>query len=133
MRTGRLWWMLLLGVLLLAGCTADDGPLADVGPVDVERFAAAVEDGAVVIDVRTPEETAEGVVPGALLLPIADDDFAEQVAALDPTQTYALYCRTENRSSAAREKLQAAGVASTVVLSGGFDAWAQSGRPTVLP
>lgn len=124
--------LVLLVAVALAGCVGDD--LSDSAePVEVGVFAAARDDGAVVVDVRTPEETAEGIVPGALLMPVAAGDFAEKVAALDPAASYAIYCRTENRSAAAREKFRAAGITEVIHLRGGFDAWVQAGHEFEVP
>ena len=48
---------------------------------------------AAIIDVRTPEEWAEGHLVGAVRMGIADADFASQLATLDPAQDYYIYCR----------------------------------------
>ena len=42
-----------------------------VPEVDVHTFAAAHSDGALVIDVREPDEYVAGHVPGAKLIPLA--------------------------------------------------------------
>jgi len=57
--------------------------------------------GTVLIDVRTPGEFAEGHLEGAINLPVELPGFAAEVAALDPSLEYLVYCRTGRRSAAA--------------------------------
>lgn len=61
--------------------------------------------GAVILDVRTPEEFAEGRVPGAVNVPL---DSLERVN-LDKSKKYYVYCRSGARSSAACDYLKKKG------------------------
>lgn len=88
--------------------------------VDAATFRAV--DNAVIIDVRTPEEYAQGHLPGAINLDVNAPDFGQQIAALDPESTYAVYCRSANRSRTALEMMQAAGLTRVVGLEGGIGA-----------
>ena len=54
-----------------------------------------------VIDVRTPSEFAEQHLQGALNINLQGDDFVERISQLDRNGTYAVYCRSGNRSSQA--------------------------------
>jgi rhodanese-related sulfurtransferase len=63
-----------------------------------------------VIDVRTPEEYAAGHLDGAVNIDITAADFDQRVAALDPTGTYLIYCRSGNRSAQAVERMRAVGL-----------------------
>jgi rhodanese-related sulfurtransferase len=82
-----------------AACAGDAGPAAE-----------ALDVGATVIDVRTPEEFAEGHVEGATLIDIQGADFEAQVDALDPEATYVVYCRSGNRSARAAAMMRDAGL-----------------------
>jgi rhodanese-related sulfurtransferase len=53
------------------------------------------------------------------------------VAALDPGTTYAVYCRSGNRSAAATAYLLDLGFAPPYELGGGILAWQQAGLPVV--
>lgn len=55
----------------------------------------------VLIDVRTPEEYAEGHVPGAINLNVKDDNFGKRVSELDSTKNYYIYCRSGVRAKSA--------------------------------
>ena len=55
----------------------------------------------VIIDVRTPEEFASGHLEGAVNINLQAPDFEEQINALDKNGSYAVYCRSGNRSAEA--------------------------------
>lgn len=69
-----------------------------------------------IIDVRTPEEYAEGHLEGAVNIDIHGADFAKQIQALDPQGTYAVYCRSGNRSGQAVSFMQSEGFANVTDL-----------------
>ena len=59
----------------------------------------AKEDDTVVIDIRTPEELAQGTLfPKVENINYYDPTFEEQLAQLDPNKTYLIYCRSGHRS-----------------------------------
>jgi phage shock protein E len=95
--------------------------------------AAAITDNPpadlVVLDVRTPEEFAEGHVDGAVLIDFYDADFAEQLAALDPDVPYLVICRSGNRSGQTLGIMEQLGFASAADVDGGIIAWAGAGLP----
>jgi len=73
------------------------------------EFSTAMKaPGTVVLDVRTPAEFAAGHLPEAKNIDIEGPDFASGIAALDKTATYAVYCRSGNRSATAMEQMTAA-------------------------
>src|SRR5690349_9053137 len=63
----------------------------------------------VVLDVRTPEEFATGHLTGARNLDFRDPNFPTQLASLDTTKTYVLYCASGNRSGKASVLMQEKG------------------------
>jgi rhodanese-related sulfurtransferase len=84
----------------------------------------------VLIDVRTPGEFAEGNIVNALNIDVQSSSFDSQIAQLDPTKTYALYCRSGNRSGIAAEKMADAGFTSIYNATVGFTDLAAAGAPT---
>ena len=64
----------------------------------VEEYRA--HEGAVLIDVRTPEEYAEGHIPGSVNVPLQQIDRVASALA-DKTKTVFVYCRSGARSSQA--------------------------------
>ncbi|MCS6160680.1 rhodanese-like domain-containing protein [Shewanella baltica] len=83
---------------------------ADQDPVIAWDKIAA---GAMVLDVRTPEEFAEGHLANAVNIPFEQvaEEFAKRGIAKDAPVV--LYCRSGRRSSIATEALVAAGYTQT--------------------
>lgn len=100
--------------------------------VDVAEFANVISTpGVQVIDVRTPEEFASGRIRGAINIPVTDSDFGQRVSQLDPASTYAVYCRSGNRSQPAVTQMRAAGITNIIELDSGTNGWATAGQPLV--
>lgn len=102
-----------------------------VSPDEAAEIQADPPDGLVVLDVRTPEEFAEGHLEGAVLLDIYRDDFAEELATFDRELPYLLYCRSGNRSEQARVLMTDLEFSDVADIDGGIVAWAEAGYPVV--
>lgn len=72
------------------------------------------------IDVRTPEEFADGHLKGATNIDFNSADFAEKISELDKDGEYTLYCRSGRRSGLALEAMKAAGF-TKVTNAGGVE------------
>lgn len=118
--------------LLAAGCSSSPAGSSTVSTVSAPEFASVVQrSGTQVVDVRTPAEFATGHLPGAVNLDVSAPGFSEQVAALDPAGTYAVYCRSGNRSQSATAQMLEAGLATVYELDGGILTWTAAGYPLV--
>ena len=117
----------------LGACSGSGGGAAQNGShLGVSDFEALIaKPGTVVIDVRTPSEFAAGHLPYAVNIDVQGADFAQRVAALDKSGTYALYCHSGNRSGRALDQLTGAGFQHVVDLSGGVGAWTAAGHQLV--
>ncbi len=81
-----------------------------------------VEAGSVhVIDVRSPQETAGGVIPGALLIPL--DQLEQRLSEVPKGKPLLVACAAGGRSVSASEFLSAAGHKDVLNLVGGMGAW----------
>lgn len=112
--------------------TSDAGAGEGVRVVSPEAGGAILENpppGLVVLDVRTPDEYAEGHLPGATLVDFNAPDFADRLGELDPEVPYLLYCRSGNRSAQARAMMEQLGFADVADVDGGIVAWAGAGLP----
>jgi rhodanese-related sulfurtransferase len=90
--------------------------------VDGAKARELVAAGARVLDVRTPAETAGGIIPGAILVPI--DALESRVRELPKDQRPMLiYCAAGGRSAAACEFLSHEGYMGLYNLNGGIGAW----------
>jgi rhodanese-related sulfurtransferase len=82
-----------------------------------------------VVDVRTAQETARGIVPGALLIPVQLLEERWKEIPKDGRKTL-VYCAGGERSAAACEFLSHKGYENLYNLVGGFLAWS---GPTAKP
>lgn len=93
--------------------------------IDGARAKELVAAGARVLDVRSPSETATGIIPGALLVPI--DSLEARLRELPKDErAWVVYCSAGGRSAAACEFLSHAGYSSLHNLSGGIGAWSEA-------
>jgi len=93
---------------------------------------AMAKPGTIVLDVRTPAEYASGHLPQAQNIDIEAADFATRITTLDKNATYAVYCRSGNRSGVALEQMAGAGFTHLYDLAGGIGAWQSMGGPMVM-
>jgi rhodanese-related sulfurtransferase len=85
--------------------------------------------GAVLVDVRTPDEYAGGYIAGAQLMDISDPRFPDNLAALDKAKPYFLYCAAGVRSHRAFDMMKAQGFTRVFELEGGITAWEAASLP----
>ncbi len=99
-----------------------------ISEVSVDELESALQAGAVLIDVRQPNEYEAGHVPGAVLVPLAAVPDTLELFASD-VPTYVI-CRSGSRSYRACEYLEDQGI-EAINIEGGTMAWIISGRTTV--
>ena len=88
------------------------------------RTEIAKADAAVILDVRTPAEWAEGIIPGAIKMNIMNGaEFLEEIQNLDPSRPHFVYCRSGGRSAQACMMMGAKGFDRTYNLVGGVMEW----------
>ena len=86
------------------------------------RKRLSEEADAVVLDVRTPEEFESGRIPKSININIMDRTFLSQVAALDKSKPYYVYCRSGARSGQACQTMASQGF-EVYNLAGGIMRW----------
>lgn len=118
--------------LLVAGCSGADDALTTVPPVDAADVIAG-EPEVVVLDIRTPEEYADGIIEGAVNIDFYEANFASQLDALDKDAHYVVYCRSGNRSGQAMGAFADLGFAEVTEVDGGIVDWYAAGLPVVAP
>lgn len=79
-----------------------------VQEVEWDEAVQLSKKGAVFLDVRTPDETAAGMVTGALTIPLAE--LATRFGELPKDKTLLVYCRSGARSMKASEFLLSKGL-----------------------
>jgi rhodanese-related sulfurtransferase len=124
--------LLATGALLVAGCSTADGVLTTVTPTDAAEVIASDSD-VIVLDIRTPEEYAAGVIEGAVNIDFYEADFASQLDGLDKDAHYVVYCRSDSRSGQAMGIFADLGFAEVTEVDGGIVEWYEAGLPVVAP
>ncbi|WP_299337067.1 rhodanese-like domain-containing protein [uncultured Psychroserpens sp.] len=91
----------------------------------------AADDNAVILDVRTPEEVALGIIPNAITIDIyKGQGFINEVQELDKSKNYYVYCKAGARSGQACSVMNHLGFKNTYNLIGGITEW--SGEMTSI-
>ena len=80
-----------------------------------------------IVDVREGEEVREGMIPGAIHIPLGQ--LAARAGELDRERPVITVCRSGRRSAGAAEQLEDAGF-DVVTMGGGMIAWHAAGLPT---
>lgn len=121
--------VIALAAVLVIGLSACAGESnAAVTNLNVSEFAnvLATED-VVILDVRTPAEFSDGHIANAINIDAQSGNFAAEIEALDKTKTYAVYCRSGNRSGTATQIMAEAGFSKLYNMNGGTIDWTNSG------
>lgn len=100
--------------------------LIPLSPADV---AARLKQGALLVDIREPDEFARRHVAGAVSRPLSA--FEQAHLRVEPGQDVIFTCRTGNRTSVNCARLKASVAGEAWVLAGGVDGWAAAGLPVV--
>jgi rhodanese-related sulfurtransferase len=82
-----------------------------------------------ILDVRTPEEVAEGHLIGSKTVNFLGANFTTEVQELNKNKTYLLYCRSGARTRKAADAMQKMGFKHVYMLDGGITAWKEAGKP----
>lgn len=82
-----------------------------------------------IVDIRTPQEFAEGYIEGAVNINVFDKNFLDQMAQFDKSKPIFIYCRSGNRTSSASKKLSELGFQQVYDLQGGIVNWSRNNQP----
>ncbi|WP_111671996.1 rhodanese-like domain-containing protein [Algoriphagus litoralis] len=131
---------LTAGILSLSACESKK-PNSDLSSTQALATAAVVNlnpaefqaksSAGIIIDVRTPEEIAEGKIEGALEMDYFLPSFQSQVDQLPKEKEIYIYCAVGSRSKEAADMLLQQGFTKVYHLSGGIQGWARAGMPVV--
>lgn len=124
---------LLFSILAALGLFANAQSQSEVEVLEPQAFIERVkaDTSAIILDVRQPEEFAEGHLAQAINLDWLNQTvFINGLAKLNKQKTYYIYCRSGRRSQAAAGKLKAEGF-QVIDLRGGYLHWVELGLPVV--
>jgi len=122
--------LIIASALILTGCSSSSTPAVE--HLDSARFAdKIIETDVVTLDVRTAGEFMAGHINGAINIDVEGNTFDAEIANLDKSKTYAVYCQSGRRSQIAVDKMASAGFASLFNLENGIADWNTKGLPVV--
>ena len=85
----------------------------------------------VILDIRTPEEYAQGHIEGAVNMDYYHPGFQVELNKLDKTKMYLIYCRTGNRSGQAFEFMKEQRFTEVYHMEDGIVSWRRENLPVV--
>ncbi|MCK5815479.1 MAG: rhodanese-like domain-containing protein [Flavobacteriaceae bacterium] len=137
MKIIRLVLIIFITAVTLTACKKDDkksipGTSEEVVKEEILDIStlemAALENDVQLVDVRTPEEYAQGYIKNAMNVNISDPEFLANTVLLDKSKPVYVYCRVGHRSVDALKVLKAAGFIEIYNYSGGFEEWVNKGN-----
>lgn len=128
MKTRILFFLsfLIIGTAAYAQNAAKDS-IDVISIAEFEKMSSKKKN--MVVDVRTPEEVAEGHLAGAININFLGEGFSQEITKLNKNKTYLLYCKSGNRTRKAADQMQKAGFKHVYMLDGGITAWNKAGKP----
>ncbi len=128
---------LVAGVVLTGGCVRGEiETLAQIiENITPQEAFTLIQDNQnnpnfVIIDVRTPEEVADGYIENAVNIDFYSETFRDEINRLDKDKTYLIYCRSGNRSVKALNIMEELNFQEVYNMSGGIIKWKAEGLPT---
>ena len=114
---------IILSAMLLSSCGTPGSSSSGYRRISMNEAMQIIknESGYVILDVRRPDEFAEGRIPGAINVPNEDIGTAEIAELPDKSQLILVYCRSGRRSKEAAEKLVKLGYTNIVEFGGILD------------
>lgn len=123
---------LMLGAVVLTGCSSSSAALETVSP-DTAATIIAENSDEIILDIRTPEEFDQGIIEGAINIDFYEPTFSSDLDALDKDAHYVVYCRSGNRSGQAMSTFADLGFTNVTEIDGGIANWYEADLPVVLP
>lgn len=119
--------ILVLGILILSGCTSvktDEKTSNTFEQITADEAKAIMdsEESYVILDVRTKGEYDSGHIEGAILIPDYEVGTKAESVLSDKDELILVYCRSGNRSKNAASELAALGY-TNVKEFGGIIGW----------
>ncbi len=123
----KLFAVVAVSALFLTGCGSSGA--TNLGAADFK--AKSAESGVVILDVRTGGEFMMGHIENAINIDVEGMTFDGDIAKLDKSATYAVYCHSGRRSGIAVGKMKDAGFKNLFNLTNGIQDWQAAGLPLV--
>ncbi len=132
---------LIVGIVLMGGCAGRETITPQTPTQTMENVTSAeaftlIQNNQnnpdfIILDVRTPEEFADGHIEEAINLDFYSETFRDELDNLDKNQTYLIYCRSGNRSGKALNIMAELNFREVYNISDGIIGWQAAELPTV--
>lgn len=127
--------LLIIGVILTVGCAAE-APTLIIEDVTAQEAFTLIQDNLdspdfIIVDVRTPEEYAEGHVEKAINIDFRSENFRDEIDKLNKDKTYLIYCHSGRRSADALDIMKELDFTRIYHMNGGILEWLDEELPTV--
>ena len=119
---------LIVAVILLIRSNAVKGG-KKITPQDLVSLTN--QDAAKLIDLRSPNEFADGHITGSINIPYADIEDRLHEIKLQEGKSLVLICDSGSQSANAGEVINKSGYQNTIILSGGIGAWKLDNLPLI--
>lgn len=106
---------------------------SEIRETDPAGAATMLGEGAVLLDVREPDEFEQGAVPGSVHIPRGNLEPNVENRLPDKEAAVVVMCAGGVRSAFAAQTLQEMGYRQVVSMDGGFNRWKDEGRDWALP
>ena len=106
---------------------------SEIAEVNTDGAAAAIADGAIVLDVREPDEYDEGALLGAIHIPRGHLEAQIEGRIIDKQAPIVAYCAGGVRSAFAAKTLAELGYTNVLSMEGGYGRWKDEGREWKAP
>ena len=124
MKKVKLLFVLMISIAFIScSCKQKNTVQTDVVELISVSEVQELDSNVQLIDVRTPEEYAEGFIKNAKNINFYDDDFLSQMSSLDKNKPVYVYCKSGGRSGKSATQLKEAGFTKVYDLEGGITAW----------
>ena len=108
--------------------TAKDGVINDnIRDIElIDALAMMSKAGVITIDIRTPEEIAQGkIIDSALEMNFYGNDFKSKIGNLDKNSPYVIYCRSGGRSGKTLKMMKDSGFKEVYNILGGYNGFVE--------
>jgi len=99
--------------------------IREIGPSDLKTMQGANEEF-ILIDVREPDEVAQGAIAGAVAVPRGVIEYKIDTVTTNKDAKIVCYCGGGGRSALAASNLKRMGFKNVMSLAGGYKKWKES-------
>lgn len=121
------FFIVLFSIMIATACNSQTSNQSLTATAFNEKIKE--QNNSMVLDVRTPEEYADGYIANAMNIDYRNASFEQEISKLDKDKIYYVYCLSGKRSASAKDIMLKNGFKNVVNLEGGILAWQAANLP----